>query len=184
MSRDKKTNSELIIDTLRTGKALRSPDITAMVAENSGKDIKIQDVASILAKLSNSKKCDLGYLIKKQKTERGYVYSLVKEAFNLTPEQIYDLTRKTGKNRFTLEEALRKYPSLKKHVKSARSRSAAAQHDTRAAKRAPNGASAHTREITGETFTDLLGELVKDITEQGGLNINVNLTVNFKGLSG
>lgn len=182
MSKEKKTNSELIIDTLRTGKALRSPDITSMVAESSGKDIKIQDVASILAKLSNSKKCDLGYLIKKQKTERGYVYSLVKEAFNLTPEQTYDLTRKTGKNRFTIEEALRKYPSLKKYVKSSRTKSAPKQPEPRAPKRPTNGAAAGAKEITGESLTDLLGELVKDITDQGGLNINVNLTVNFKGL--
>ena len=183
MSKDKKTNSELIIDTLRSGKALRSPDITSMVAENSGKDIKIQDVASILAKLSNSSKCDLGYLIKKQKTDRGYVYSLVKEAYNLTPEQTYDLTRKTGKNRFTMEEALRKYPSLKKYVKPSRSRAAAKQQDARrTSKRTATGAASHSREITGDSLTDLLGELVKEITDQGGLNINVNLTVNFKGL--
>ncbi|HMA86384.1 MAG TPA: hypothetical protein VKN73_11825 [Desulfosalsimonadaceae bacterium] len=182
MSKEKKTNSELIIDTLRSGKALRSPDITEMVGENSGKDIKIQDVASILAKLSNSNKCDLGYLIKKQKTDRGYVYSLVKEAFNLTPEQTYDLTRKTGKNRFTMEEAIRKYPSLKKYVKSTRAKTPAKQPEARPAKRASTAASSHSREISGESLTDLLGELVKEITDQGGLNINVNLTVNFKGL--
>ncbi len=186
MSTNKKTNSELIIDTLRSGKSLRSPDITSMVAENSGKDIKIQDVASILAKLSNSKKCDLGYLIKKQKTDRGYVYSLVKEAFNLTPEQTYDLTRKTGKNRFTLEEAIRKYPGLKKYVKSGtRTRTVSKKPETRSTKRtSSNGSSStHSREISGDSLSDLVGELVKEITEQGGLNINVNLTVNFKGLT-
>jgi hypothetical protein len=186
MAKDKKTNSELIIDTLRTGKALRSPDITSMVAQNSGKDIKIQDVASILAKLSNSKKCDLGYLIKKQKTERGYVYSLVKEAFNLTPEQTYDLTRRTGKNRFTMEEALRKYPSLKKHVKATRTRAAAKQPATRQTRRAGanGGTTTRTKEISGDTLGELMADLVKEISEQGGLNINVNLTVNFKGLGG
>ncbi|MFP4225096.1 MAG: hypothetical protein ACLFRF_00060 [Desulfobacterales bacterium] len=184
MNKGKKTNSELIIDTLRSGKALRSPDITAMVAESSGKDIKIQDVASILAKLSNSDKCDLGYLIKKEKTDRGYVYSLVKEAFNLTPEQTYDLTRKTGKNRFTMEEAIRKYPSLKKYVKPTRAKKTSKQPEVRTAKRASTAAASHSREISGESLTDLLGELVKEITDQGGLNINVNLTVNFKGLGG
>jgi len=184
MSKAKKTNSELIIDTLRSGKALRSPDITSMVAESSGKDIKIQDVASILAKLSNSKKCDLGYLIKKQKTDRGYVYSLVKEAFNLTPEQTYDLTRKTGKNRFTMEEAMRKYPGLKKYVKpTTRTRTTAKQPETYTTKRTTNGGTTHSREVSGESLTELVGELVKEITNQGGLNINVNLTVNFKGLS-
>ena len=78
MSKEKKTNSELIIDTLRSGKALRSPDITSMVAESSGKDIKIQDVASILAKLSNSSKCDLGYLIKSFE-EAGTIKILLNE---------------------------------------------------------------------------------------------------------
>ncbi len=184
MAKGKKTNSELIIDTLRTGKSLRSPDITSMVAENSGKDIKIQDVASILAKLSNSSKCDLGYLIKKQKTDRGYVYSLVKEAFNLTPEQTYDLTRKTGKNRFTMEEAIRKYPSLKKYLRSARSKTTS-KKNIRSSKRSSTGTSGHySREISGESLTELVGELVREITDQGGLNINVNLTVNFKGLGG
>lgn len=183
MAKDKKTNSELIIDTLRSGKALRSPDITSMVAENSGKNIKIQDVASILAKLSNSNKCDLGYLVKKQKTDRGYVYSLVKEAFNLTPEQTYDLTRKTGKNRFTLEEAIRKYPSLKKYVRSTRPKTSSKQQSPRPTKQASTGTASHSsREISGESLTDVLGELVKEVTDQGGLNINVNLTVNFKGL--
>ncbi len=155
-----------------------------MVAESSGKDIKIQDVASILAKLSNSKKCDLGYLIKKQKTDRGYVYSLVKEAFNLTPEQTYDLTRKTGKNRFTLEEAIRKYPGLKKYVKSGtRTRTVAKKPETRSTKRTSSNGGTHIRELSGDSLSELVGELVKEITEQGGLNINVNLTVNFKGLT-
>src|SRR6056297_3551466 len=181
----KKTNREMIIDVLRSGTPMRSPDITEKVSEAAGKQIKIQDVASILAKLSNSQKCDLGYLISKKKTDRGYVYSLVKEAFNLTPEQTYDLTRKTGKDRFTMEEALRKYPSLKKYVKSARSKASSKQQSARSTKRASTGsASHHSREISGESLTDVLGELVREITDQGGLNINVNLTVNFKGLGG
>ena len=65
--KNKKTNSEMIIDSLRSGHPLRSPDITEKVSVAAGKEIKIQDVASILAKLSNSDKCDLGYLITKRK---------------------------------------------------------------------------------------------------------------------
>ncbi|MFO8111526.1 MAG: hypothetical protein R6T92_03360, partial [Desulfosalsimonadaceae bacterium] len=91
----KKTNSEYIIDALRFGKDLRSPEITQKVSELSGKKMKIQDIASILAKLSNSEKCDLGFFIQKKKTSRGYTYNLVTEIFELEPTQIYDLTRKT-----------------------------------------------------------------------------------------
>ncbi len=180
MKRTKKTNSEMIIDTLLTGQALRSPDITSMVAKASGKEVKIQDVASILAKLSNNEKCDLGYLISKKKTDRGYVYSLVKEAFKLSPEQTYDLTRKTGKDRFTLEEAIKKNPKLKKHVK--------ASHAKRGLGRVGRGAGqlkalpSTKKELTDTALRDIVAGFLSEVTYQGGLNINVNLTIQFKGM--
>ena len=105
MEREKKTNSEFIIDALYTGQELKNPKITRKVTkhshknnntEDSGKNIKIQDIASILAKLSNSEKCDLGFFIQKKKTHKGYTYSLVPDAVNLPAEALYDLTRKTG----------------------------------------------------------------------------------------
>jgi hypothetical protein len=178
----KKTNSELIIDTLSAGDSLRSPDITAKVSELAGKEVKIQDVASILAKLSNSQKCDLGYLISKKKTERGFVYSLVKEASDLAPEQIYDLTRKTGKDRFTIQDAVKKAPGLKKYVKAAKA--------AVATKTAAAGAPPRTEPILqkGVTVSDtamkeLVAGFLKEIIFQGGLNVNVNLTIQFKGIA-
>jgi hypothetical protein len=178
--KNKKTNSEMIIDSLRSGHPLRSPDITEKVSKAAGKEIKIQDVASILAKLSNSDKCDLGYLITKKKTDRGYVYSLVKEAFSLTPEQTYDLTRKTGKDRFTLEEAVKKIPALKKHVKPLRSSLAIRRIGQNKLK--SSGYSTKGREVADDAFKDIVAGFLKEIAFQGGLNVNVNLTVNFKGL--
>src|SRR6056297_2080564 len=118
MERSKKTNSEFIIDALRSGQNLRSPDITERVSELSGRDMKIQDIASILAKLSNSDKCDLGFLIQKKKTHKGFTYNLVPESFDLEPEHLYDLTRKTGKNRYTLEQAIEDHPEVKKYIKA------------------------------------------------------------------
>jgi hypothetical protein len=174
----KKTNSEMIIDALRAGHPLRSPDITEKVSEAAGKEIKIQDVASILAKLSNSEKCDLGYLISKKKTDRGYVYSLVKEAFSLTPEQTYDLTRKTGKDRFTMEEAVKKIPGLKKHIKPSVTNS-------RKIGRSPlktGGFMPKGGEVSDDAFRDIVAGFLKEVAFQGGLNVNVNLTVQFKGL--
>ncbi len=174
----KKTNSELIIDSLRNGRSLRSPEITSMVSEAAGKEIKIQDVASILAKLSNANKCDLGYLIRKKKTDRGYEYSLVKEAYNLSPEETYDLTRKTGKDRFTLDEALKKAPGLKKYVKS--EKKAEPRKNNRGTVR--QLAAPSSGQVTADTdLRGLLAGLIKEVSEQGGFNVNVNLTIQFKG---
>lgn len=181
MKRDKKTNSEIIIDTLLTGRSLRSPEITALASEYAGKDIKIQDVASILAKLSNSEKCDLGFLISKKKTDRGYVYSLVKEAFSLTPEQTYDLTRKTGKDRFTLDEAVKKNAGFKKYIKAARKKMDARRRPGRIAGKLtvlPSG----SNDQADNTFRDIVAGFLSELSYQGGLNININLTIQFKGL--
>jgi len=177
----KKTNSELIIDTLRSGDSLRSPDITARVSELGGKEVKIQDVASILAKLSNSSKCDLGYIISKKKTERGYVYDLVKEAAGLEAEQIYDLTRKTGKDRFTINDAVKKVPGLKKYLKSAKTEPAPKAVGRPAAKAQPLASKGV--EVSDSAMREILAGFLKEVIFQGGLNVNVNVTVQFKGLN-
>lgn len=181
MARDKKTNSEYIIDTMLSGQPQRSPDITRMVSEAAGKEIKIQDVASIIAKLSNSEKCDLGYFVKKKKTDRGYEYSLVKEILNLAPEEIYDLTRKTGQGRFTLDEALKRVPTLKKYIRAA----AKAPAIGRGPGRPPRTAGkAGSLVMADANLANLLASLVRELSVQGGLNVNVHLTVQFKGLMG
>jgi len=182
MARDKKTNSEYIIDTMLSGQPQRSPDITKMVSEAAGKEIKIQDVASIIAKLSNSEKCDLGYFVKKKKTDRGYEYSLVKEILTLAPEEIYDLTRKTGQGRFTLDEALKKVPTLKKYVRAAAKAPAII---SRGPGRPPRTAGkAGSLVMADANLANLLASLVRELSVQGGLNVNVHLTVQFKGLTG
>ncbi len=194
MDRRKKTNSEYIIDALRFGKDLRSPEITERVSELSGKKMKIQDIASILAKLSNSEKCDLGFFIQKRKTSKGYTYNLVPEIFELEPEEIYDLTRKTGKNRYTLEEGLEKSPGLKKYVKASRLRqvSPRAAATRRREQQSISAAAKHGRmpKTTAETrlsddasMQTVLTEIFKGLTSQG-LNINVNLNVRFEGFAG
>ncbi|MCU0598150.1 MAG: hypothetical protein MUE70_02695 [Desulfobacterales bacterium] len=174
----KKTNSEYIIDTLRTGQTLRSSEITQMVSDAAGKEVKIQDIASIIAKLSNSDKCNLGYFIKKKKTDRGYVYSLSKEALELAPEQIYDLTRKTGKDRFTIHDAIKKFPGLKKHIRPSLPKLKL--------RKAGSGIQRVPAEGTGladMAVGEMISRVLKEISEQGGLNVNLNLTVNFTGLT-
>lgn len=192
MKDKKKTNSEYIIDALRFNKDLRSPEITEKVSELSGRDMKIQDIASILAKLSNSDKCDLGFFIQKKKTQRGYTYNLVPEIFELQPEEIYDLTRKTGPNRFTLEDAIEKNPDLKKHVKATRlKRPATRSASTRGRK---PGVSATARQgkipkttsgtkLSESALQSIVAQLFKGLSDQG-LNINLNVNVRFEGIMG
>ena len=117
MKKDSKTRSEYILDALLTGKTLLLSDITRMVSEALGKEIKIQDTSSLMARLSNSRQFHTGHFINKNKTPQGYEYSLVPEILSLAPEQLYGLTRKIGKDRFTLEMALEKIPELAQYVK-------------------------------------------------------------------
>lgn len=193
MEREKKTNSEFIIDALLSGQDLRSPEITNIVSENSGKKMKIQDIASILAKLSNSEKCDLGFFIQKKKTHKGYTYSLVPEAFSLPAEALYDLTRRTGKNRYTLEQTLVDYPELKKYVKNTVLKNRAIKQEARRSRklmenisgssRPPRGArNASEGELSDQAIAVLIARVLEEISEQGGLNINVNLNVRFTGI--
>lgn len=191
MEKGKKTNSEFIIDALRSGEELRSPEITNKVAQDSGKKIKIQDIASILAKLSNSEKCDLGFFIRKKRTNKGYTYSLVPEATALPPEALYDLTRKTGKNRYTLEQIVADHPEVKKYVKAARLKNQATkQPSKRGRKPAPatrtvkKSSSAGSSAKSEENLQAVVGRLVDEVSAQGGLNININLTVRFAGITG
>ena len=193
MKREKKTNSEFIIDALRGGDELRSPEITQKVSEISGKEMKIQDIASILAKLSNSEKCDLGFFIQKKKTHKGYTYNLAKEAFDLTPEQTYDLTRKTGKDRYTLEQAISDYPELKKHVRATRlkghGRKQTGQRGRKpsalsSVSQASQKKSPASTNVPADVLSDLVARLLNGISAQGGLNINVNLNVRFTGIGG
>lgn len=193
MKKEKKTNSEFIIDALRSGKELRSPEITQKVSELSNKVMKIQDIASILAKLSNSEKCDLGFFIQKKKTHKGYTYNLAKEALNLAPEQTYDLTRKTGKDRYTLEQAISDYPDLKKHVKASRLKPQGQKRTSRRGRK-PAGTPAMApvsmkkslaaADLSAGALSDLVARFLYNISAQGGLNINVNLNVRFTGSSG
>ncbi|MBS3731527.1 MAG: hypothetical protein KGY42_01360 [Desulfobacterales bacterium] len=193
MEREKKTNSEFIIDALHTGRELRSPEITRKVAEDSGKNIKIQDIASILAKLSNSEKCDLGFFIQKQKTHKGYTYSLVPDAVNLPAEALYDLTRKTGKNRYTLEHIIAEHPELKRYVKSSRMKNRTVKQSSKRARKpaAASASEARQTRISGnaaengpsdQALQALIARLIEEVSYQGGLNINVNLTVRFAGI--
>lgn len=120
MKRKKKSSAQLIINALLTGDHLMSKDISDMILEDDGRLIKVQDVASMLSKIKNTQRSDLGYFIKREKEGNTYTYFLVEEALELTEDQAYELTLKIGKDRYTLEQAIQDFPGLGKHVPSDR----------------------------------------------------------------
>ena len=86
MKKQKKsrTNIQLIVGTLLKGRVLGSRDISEMILDEEGKEIKIQDVASMLSKISSSKKCDLGFFITRKKKGNSFSYQMAKEALKLS----------------------------------------------------------------------------------------------------
>jgi hypothetical protein len=174
MRGSKKTNSEYIIDTLRTGQSLRAREISQLASDAASKEIKIQDIASIIAKLSNADKCDLGYFIKRKKTKRGYAYTLVKEMLDLSAKQTYGLTRKTGKDCFTLHEAVKSFPGLKKYVSPS-----ALKLQTKKAKRGRLHKPVSGQPISEMSVGNFFSRVVKEISYHGGLEVNVQLSVQY-----
>lgn len=118
----KKSNAQLIIGALLSGKTLKSRDISDMVLEDTGRLIKVQDVASMLSRISKVRNCELGHFIERKQVGNGFVYNMVKEALKLSEDQAYDLTLKTGKGRYTLDDALKDFPGLSKYAKAPKSK--------------------------------------------------------------
>jgi hypothetical protein len=174
MRGSKKTISGYIIDTLRTGQSLHAREISQKASDAAGKEIKIQDVASIIAKLSNADKCDLGYFIKRKKTNRGYAYTLVKEMLEFSSEQIYGLTRKTGKDTFTVHEAVKNFPGLKKYVKLSMLKLQRENARRGRPKKIISGQS-----IDDMSVAEFFSRVLKEISDHGGLDVNFQLSVQY-----
>lgn len=112
-----KSKSRLIVGALLSGKSLTSGEISQMISKTAKRKIKIQDVASMLSKLTDSKRCDLGLFIRKNKGEEGsFVYTIVEEALALSEDKAYGLTLKIGPDKYSLEKALEEFPGLKKYA--------------------------------------------------------------------
>lgn len=115
-AKEKKSTVHLIIETLMSGDPLRSKDITDIISGTSGKVVKVQDVASMLSRITDANKCELGFFIQKKRDGNRYTYRVVDEFLNVSPKQAYGMTLKTGKGRYSLEQALRDFPVLGKYV--------------------------------------------------------------------
>ncbi len=179
----KKTVSQLIINTLMTGKTLRARDVSSMVSEAAGKEIKVQDVSNMLYRISDSGKCDLGHFVNRMKQDNRYVYSMVEDALKLSEKQAYGLYLKVGKDRYSLDTALEEYPDLKKFV-GVRALQAKTKGKKRGRKpgRPPGSGKQATEalELSMDDTQSLATALVKAAGAEG-LNINLNVTFKFGG---
>ena len=117
-AKEKKSTVHLIIETLMSGDPLRSKEITDIISDSSGKTVKVQDVASMLSRITDADKCELGYFIHKKRDGNRFTYRVVDEFLKLSPKQAYGMTLKTGKERYPLDQALKDFPVLGKYVVS------------------------------------------------------------------
>ena len=180
----KKTVSQLIINTLMTGKTLRARDVSSMVSEAAGKEIKVQDVSNMLYRISDDSKCALGNFVNRKKQNNRYVYSMVDEALNLSEKEAYGLYLKVGSGRYALESAIEDHPELGKYVKPGKLDKEKKPGKNRGRKpgRPPKMAVAVTEDSEAPVSEDMGGfiaDVVKKITGNEALNINLNVTFKF-----
>lgn len=196
-AKEKKSTVHLIIETLMAGDPLRSKEITDIISDTSGKTVKVQDVASMLSRITDADKCELGYFIHKEREGNRFTYRVVDEFLKLSPKQAYGLTLKTGKERYPLDQALKDFPVLGKYV------------DTRAVKKNLSGKTRSVRKRrevpgigarrgaadAGVSTTDFRGgfgaeevraigeviEKIKELLSLKDFNINVNVTFKIDG---
>ena len=113
----KRSKKEIIIEALQSGKSFNLVELTAYLSKTYGEDVDCRNVSPILPALVNRKKSEIGYFIRKRKKPgHGNAYKMVAEACKLPIEELIDLSRKNGINRFTLLDAVKKYPELQKYV--------------------------------------------------------------------
>jgi hypothetical protein len=189
MTKGNKTRSQLILDALLTGKPLPLSDIRRMVSKASGKEVRLGDISSLMAKLINPRQYKIAHFIKRNKTPQGYEYSLVPEILNLAPEEVYGLTRKTRKGRFTLEMAVEKIPELSKYLKKtgkvAASRKKVPAKKSRVTKvkskaeviKGKPGRKALPVPVQKADVEDVVAGFLHEMGKMGGLRVNVYLTV-------
>jgi len=197
-----KSNTQLIVDTLLTGTSLRSRDISRLISKAAGREVKIQDVASMLSKLSDSKKCDLGHFIKRVKDGTGFVYNMADEARELSEKQAYGLTLKTGPDKYPLAQALKDFPGLSQYTESGKAKSKpqkkAARKPVRPAETVKKPAVAKKTSVpqkavespaatipavttSGDKAIELLlGKIIQKAAESGNLNVNLKVSVKLE----
>jgi hypothetical protein len=180
--RGKKSNAQLIIGVLLSGELLTSKEISEIIEKDHGRKIKIQDVASMLSKISNEKKCDLGFFIQREKDGNTFTYHMAEEALALSEDQAYGLTLKIGKSRYSLEQAAKDFPGLKKYIgtspksktKDVKKTGKTAGPRAKAVKSAPVA-------LADQNMDHVAIDLLRRFIE-GDMDVNVNVTLTIEGL--
>lgn len=197
-AKEKKSTVHLIIETLMSGDPLRSKEITDIISDSSGKTVKVQDVASMLSRITDADKCELGYFIHKKRDGNRFTYRVVDEFLKLSPKQAYGMTLKTGKERYPLDQALKDFPVLGKYVVSQPEKKGVSPKPRRVKpprelrrsagrKIADSGSSLAVPNLSeglGVEGIRSLGELIEKVKEIALLkdfNINVNVTFKLDG---
>lgn len=176
-----KTKGELIIEALKAGRDLSLSEIVDYLSETTGRQIKNTEVSPVLSKLSRPDKSEIGFFIQRRKKPKSpYRYKLVDEALDMTTHELIDLSHKTGKNRFTLENAVEKYPGIKKYVKSEMVNTRRKAND-RLPENAEAVQEAAAAESTGECLDHELNEVVGALGAilARGLTVNLNVNIRF-----
>lgn len=188
-----KSNGRLIVGALMTGKPLSSRDIADMIFKSDGRKIKVQDISSLLSKISKKEKYELGHFIKKVKVGNGFTYQIVQEALELGEDKVYDLILKSGKDRYTIDQALSEFPALAKYVETGKSKvvskKGAAKPKAKKAVlppkiKSPAQAAEKKSEpanilenMENKDLENLAAEVIQKIAELGGLKLKVKVSV-------
>lgn len=112
--------ARLVVAALMTGAPLKARDAAEAVARASGRTFTAATVSGILARIADPSRSDLAHFIRKHKAGGAWVYGMASAALALTPGQAYDLTRRSGPGRYTLVEALREHPGLRREIDATR----------------------------------------------------------------
>ena len=112
------TNARMVVAALMTGSALKARDVAEAVCRSAGRAVSPAAVSAILSRISDPSRCDLGNFIRKRKDGNAWVYTLALAARALSDEQAYGLSLKTGQDRYTLVQAFRDYPGLRKEIEA------------------------------------------------------------------
>jgi len=173
-----KTKGEVIIEALKSGDDLSLSEIVDYVSQSTGQQVRNTDVSPVLSKLSRPDKSDIGFFIqRRKKPKHPYRYKFVPEALEMTTDELIDLFRKIGKNRFTLENAVEKYPGIKKYVKSNMLKTPK-KTKTKTPEKAEGVQDKPLDNVPGAFDQELneAAEALREILKQG-LEINVNVNI-------
>lgn len=178
----RKSNVQHIIDTLLNGEKLGSREIAERITNNTDRNLKVQDISSLLCRVTDPKKCNLGYFIQKTREGTGFLYSLPEELLQLPKENIYGLAVKTGDDHYPLGQALNENPDLQQFVENANNRLRERGDQSYPGLRGEYAGMSRDSGFGEDEVENMAGAIFRGILSGArDLNINLNIRVSFEG---